>query len=190
MHRHILHVVEEVSQRHKVDGAARLENRLHHVAHLVVHCVTCTKGHNADAVTKYSFDTISCTRCRLSPQKPYEKINSTIVVFTNSADLAPYDMPKEWLFGRIFTASLTTKRKSRQIKNHNGVNHIIIIIITVMLIMIMTMKQNSQKFDKCTHPRWYRCNKSVDLRTGITYDVHGTKRKKCDELQAGQRTSR
>ena len=43
--------------------------------------------------------------------------------------------------------------------------------------MIMTMKQNSQKSDKCTHPRWYRCNKSVDLRTGITYDVHGTKRK-------------
>ena len=63
MHRHILHVVEEVSQRHKVDGAARLEIRLHHVAHLVVHCVACIKRHNVDAVTKYSFDTISCTRC-------------------------------------------------------------------------------------------------------------------------------
>ena len=67
-------------------------------------------------------------------------INSTIIVFTNSADLAPFDMPKEWLFGRIFTASLTTKRKSRQNKNANGMNHIIVIIITVMMIMIMKRK--------------------------------------------------
>ena len=46
-----------------------------------------------------------------------------------------------------------------------------------MMIMIMTMKQNLQESDTCTHPRCCRCNKSVDLRTGIAYDVHGTKRK-------------
>ena len=51
------------SQRHKVDGATRLEDHfhLHHVAHFVVHCATCIKGRIVNAVRKYDFDTISCT---------------------------------------------------------------------------------------------------------------------------------
>ena len=63
MHRHILHVVEEVPQRHKVYETTCLEDHLHlhHVAYFFVHCATCIKQCIANAVTKYDFDTISCT---------------------------------------------------------------------------------------------------------------------------------